>query len=209
MSKTIKALTFSLLFIFNLPEAFAQIQKTSTSSPMPLAATESSATRKSIAFGLGFFGSGTAVYNEDSNLALSTLTGLWGLGFDLDNWTYDDLSFGGIFRIYKTNDDVNNVEMTNTLMSLGGTVRAHVFNAEHWSGNISTGLGLLNGEVDIENADDVKSGMVLGLYYGATMYYKWREDMHFGFENLNIMGLGENLNGWALNDYMLKLRIMK
>jgi hypothetical protein len=195
------ALVIPLALALSAP-AFAQRSAYSTSS--------SSSGRMAISGALGFFGSnGGVLFNDPNGPTLMALSGLFGLGGDFDYYIRDDISIGGLFRYYSTSDTMGG-EYTDTVMTLGGTVRAHIIDTTSWSGNVSTGLGILNPTSKrpsgANSTTTTDPGMNFGFYFGMTILYKLNPDMHLGFENLRAIGLGDKVNGWVLSDYMVKLR---
>ena len=162
--------------------------------------------RSAISGALGFYGPGDgSVYNSTNGLTQMGLSGLFGLGADYDYFIGEDISVGGLFRYYSTSDSFSGSDATDTLMTLGGTVRAHLIETTNWSGNVSSGLGIVNPTAKRGNTT-IDPGMNFGFYLGMTLLYKLNPDMHLGIENLRAFGLGDKINGWLLSDYMVKLR---
>jgi hypothetical protein len=157
---------------------------------------------------LGFYANGgVAITANNAMTGVMPLSGLFGLGGDFDYFTAEDISIGGIFRYYSTADTAGPTEYTATAMTLGGIIRAYVFDTTHWSGNIGAGLGMLSTQAKV-GGTSIDSGTGFGFYYSMTLLYKMSGDMAFGIENLRAIGLGSALNGWALSDYMGKIRFM-
>jgi hypothetical protein len=178
---------------------------TSTTSSSSISSGGGNAGRMAVGGGIGFYGSGGATYVQGTSTASPALTGMFGLGGDFDYYLADDFSVGGVFRYYSTSDTVNSTEYSNTLMTIGGIARAHVFETANWSGNISTGFGMLSATVKSGNST-VDPGTNFGLYFGLATFYKFSSSMHIGFENLRMMGLGTATNGWPLSDFFIKAR---
>lgn len=161
--------------------------------------------RMAVSGALGFFG-GNAVVTANNTQTGQTLTGLFGLGGDFDYYMAEDLSVGAIFRYYSTADTVGPAEITNSAMTLGGTIKAYVFDTTNWQGSFMGGLGMLSSQIK-SGGTSVDSGMGFAFYFGTTLMYKWSSSMQFGIENLRAFAIGSANNGWALNDYMAKVRI--
>ncbi|MEQ1877442.1 MAG: hypothetical protein ABL958_12420 [Bdellovibrionia bacterium] len=214
------SLAITLIVTFAL-DAGAQTRRRSTgtytdSTSYSSPTTTSSggmAGRMSASGALGFFGTnGGTITANNAATGQPTLSGFFGLGGDFDYFMSDDWSVGGIFRYYSSSDSAafgsaGNAEYTDTLMTIGGTVKAYVFDTTHWQGNITTGLGMVTAQVKA-GSNSVDSGTSFGFYWGLTLLYKMSSDMAFGVENMRMIALGSSLNGWPLSDYMLKARFM-
>jgi hypothetical protein len=209
MARLFKLILFVPMLLSLSSSAFAQTthRKSTYSEPTKSVFTSSSsdnAGRMAVSGALGFYG-GEGFYTANNSQAPTTISGLFGFGGDFDYYLYDDLSIGGLLRYYSTSDSVNGDDRTNTLLTLGGTVRAHIIETSHWSANLATGLGILNGTVK-QGSTTYDPGSTFGLYFGTTLLYKFSSQLAFGIENMRMMGLGSNVNGWPLNDFMFKVR---
>lgn len=163
--------------------------------------------RMAVSGGLGFYGAHGAQYVEGNNNDGPKLSGLFGLGGDFEYFLAEDMSVGGIFRYYSTSDSFSGAEFTDTFMTLGGIVRAHLFETTSWTGGLTTGLGMLTGSSK-SGSTTVNSGTAFGFYFGLHALYKINPNLAVGVENLRMIALGDKANGWPLSDYFAKARFM-
>ncbi len=203
---------FSLL-AFICIQAQAQSRRSSiytdSATPSYVSTTASGkAGRMAISGGLGFFGDNGGFVTANNNaVSMVGLSGLFGLGADFDYFAHNDVSVGGLFRYYNTSETIASTEYSATVMTIGGTVKAYVFDTDHWEGNFTTGLGFINATAK-QGATTAESGMTFGFYFGTSIFYKHSHDLAFGVENLRVLGLGDKLNGWVVSDLMFKARFM-
>ena len=175
----------------------------------PLLEAQARVGSNAVSVGLGFFGNGGAFLASSNNTRSQTLSGLFGLGGDFEHFIQPDTSIGAIFRYYNTSDSLpsgaGTADATETLMTLGGLLKAYLLTTPNWDGYLSTGLGYVAATAKLGTGATVDpSGF--GFYLGFGALYKWNSDIAFGFENLRMIALGDKINGWPLNDFLLKAR---
>jgi len=213
---SVKFFTLSAICCFLCLPAEAQRRRVAVSNSM---STNYAKPMHYISGALGMFGSSGGYYTgqrSDSNqttTAANNLSGLFGIGADYDYMMADDLSVGGLFRYYSTSDSLGDStstqpEVTLTALTIGGMVRAY-FQTENWIFSAGTGLGIFSPTYKYKQGGtnyDVDVNTGFGLYTSLGMGFKVNEDFVLGVENLRMLGLGEKLNGWILNDFMIKGR---
>jgi hypothetical protein len=161
---------------------------------------------------LGFMGPGTNAVTDNSAAASLTLSGLFAIGADYEYGLKDDFSVGGLFRYYSTNDTVGTTDDTESVFMLGGLAHAKLVNTEHFSAYIGSGLALL--QVTVKRTPQNGSsttfspGMTLGLPFALGVGYKLNDTMTLGIEHMQVMALGDKVNGWPVSDFMVRYSIV-
>lgn len=192
--------------------AFAQSKKRPVTSSAP-AAQESSYSYSGGSSSMilspvfGFYGGTPTVVGTANGTTQShsqNLSGMFGLGADFEMMSKEDFSWGGFFRYYSTSDSIGSTEYKVSLMTLGPLVRGYM-NFDSWLVHFGTGAGIAMMTSKV-GSQDISADMSFGVMLSWGAFYKLSSGLHIGVENMKMMGLGEKLNGWILNDFMLKAR---
>lgn len=196
-----KNLSFALLlaFSFNVYAYSPSAEGHHTISPM-----------------LGFMGPGHATLTDNINgtddSAEMNVSGFYGIGADYEYGLKNDLSVGGMFRYYSSNDTIGRTDETDTAMLLGGIAHARFLNTDKWAAYLGSGLTLV--KVSVKNtpptggARTYSPPMTLGVPFALGLGYKLNDTMTLGIEHLQVLALGDKVNGWPVSDFMFRFSFM-
>jgi len=160
---------------------------------------------------LGFMGPGSNEITDNNAARSFTLSGLFGIGADYEYGLKNDFSVGGLFRYYSTNDTVGTTDTTETVMLIGGLAHATFYNTDKWHAYIGSGLTLIQATIKVTpqngSSTTFSPGMTLGLPFALGIGYHLNDTMTIGIEHLQVLALGDKVNGWPVSDYMVRYSI--
>jgi hypothetical protein len=165
---------------------------------------------------LGFMGPGRNELTDNvggadrsTNLVAS---GFFGIGADYEYGLQNDFSVGGLFRYYSSNDTIGTVDHTDTAFLLGGLAHAQFYNTDKWNAYLGSGLTLLKVSAKLSNngaaAGTYSPAMTLGIPFAIGLGYKLNDQFTLGIEHLQVLALGDKVNGWPVSDLMFRLSIL-
>jgi hypothetical protein len=124
----------------------------------------------------------------------------------------DDFTVGGMFRYYNSSDTVATVDHTDTVTMLGGIAHAQFYNNERWNAYLGSGLTFLKVSVKLSNngpaAGTYSPAMTLGVPFALGIGYKLNDNLTLGVEHLQVLALGDKINGWPVSDFMFRLSFL-
>lgn len=212
-------LALSAVFAVGISPAMAQRRTTSSSAVTYSSSSSSSGAKHVLSPSLGFYGAGTNyLYGRSNNRdegASMFLSGLFGIGLDYEYLLKPDFSIGGFVRYYSASDTFANngasQEITNRATIVGATARFYLINTESFLGYFNTGVNTVSvtyKSVVNTTTTEVSPDMGFGFHGAAGILYKVSPLWSIGVENLRVMSLGEKINGWVVNDFMVKARFV-
>lgn len=170
--------------------------------------------------GIGMFGSGPVAMTGKpnggtfDNTVYNGLSGIFGIGGDYEYMVKSDIGVGGLFRYYSTEDSggdsTQSLTFKTSTVLLGPIVRAYLINTDSWMAAITTGITSINASYKVvagSTTNDYNPTMHFGWIMGWNLFYKFDSKLAFGIENLRVLAVGDKINGWAVDDFMFKVRI--
>lgn len=186
--------------------AYQAEAKTTSYSRSPSAYSSESSHKHVISPSLGFMGPGQNILVDGNNTGQLTLSGLFAIGGEYEYMLKPDLSVGGFIRYYDTSDSSGGTSLTETAFLLGGLAHAYLIDTNTWQGYVASGLTILNLKQKTGGVS-VSPDMGFGIPLVMGLGYKINDQFTLGLEHMQVLALGEKINGWPISDLMIRLRI--
>ncbi len=209
--------TAFILFVVTLLSVTAFAQRNSpvySSSYSTPAQFTNSAGSMHVYANLGWFGTESAWLFKDEQTSVGTqpLSGMIALGGDFEYMMKEDLGMGALLRYYSTGDTYVKTASTSTEASLS-SLAIGAFSRFHLPHNqydfyMSPGLGITSTTSKLTGAINktYETGTVFTFFIQTGVMYAFTGSMAAGFETTKYLPWSSELNGWLLQDFVVKFR---
>jgi hypothetical protein len=206
----------ALVVAFNAEARTPAAQKgagSTASYSAPAASTSTSGRQNILSPSLGWMGPGgtNTLTDGDSKAAKSMqLSGLFDIGAEYEYMLKDDFSIGGFFRYGMTSDSVAGNSVDESVFLIGPMAHAYLINNDRWIAYVGSGftaISLKHKESVGGTSTTWSPNVALGIPFAIGVAYKFTDTISGGIENMRVMALGSDINGWVTDDMMLRLRL--
>jgi hypothetical protein len=173
--------------------------------------TSSSDRKNILSPSLGWMGAGYSTISDTTNgTNRMQLSGLFNVGVEYEYMLKDDFSVGGFMRYGMTSDSVSNTSIDESTFLMGPMVHAYLLNNASWLAYVGTGftaVSIKHKESSGGQSTTWSPNVALGVPLSVGVAYKFTDMISGGIETMHVMALGSDINGWPVQDYMLRLRL--